>query len=159
MVRWAGSVRHQLARAKGHVWIVAHSFGCLAAAHAASDYRDRIAGAMFVAPADPEKFRVSALIPTAQLGFPSVVVLSIDDPWIRMMRSAWLADCWGSRFRNIGAAGHINVDSGFSAWPEGLLIFEQLRRSLAGLPLGDFGGGIKRARKSSIRHLAKGYML
>ena len=141
LTRWAGSVRQQLDRAKGHVWIVAHSFGCLAAAHAAWDYRDRIAGAMFVAPADPEKFEVSNIIPSEHLGFPSVVVSSTNDPWVRLMRAAWLADTWGSRFINIGAAGHINVDSGYGPWPEGLLIFEQLRRTQEDLPLGQLGGG------------------
>jgi predicted alpha/beta hydrolase family esterase len=149
LTRWAGSVRQQLDRAKGHVWIVAHSFGCLAAAHAAWDYRDRIAGAMFVAPADPDKFEVTSIVPDQHLGFPSVVVSSSNDPWVRLMRAAWLADSWGSRFINIGAAGHINVDAGFGPWPEGLLIFEQLRRTQADLPLGQFGGGAGGDRRNN----------
>ncbi|MDB5887531.1 MAG: hypothetical protein JWM03_403 [Rhodocyclales bacterium] len=153
--RWAGTVRQQIDRAKGHVWIVAHSFGCLAAAHAAWDYRERVAGAMFVAPADPEKFGVSAIVPTEHLGFPSVVVSSTNDPWVRLMRAAWLADNWGSRFINIGAAGHINTDAGFGPWPEGLLIFEQLRRTQADLPLGQLGGGNERALTHARRGRAR----
>ncbi|HSD37255.1 MAG TPA: alpha/beta hydrolase [Rhodocyclaceae bacterium] len=156
LTRWAGSVRQQLDRAKGHVWIVAHSFGCLAAAHAAWDYRDRIAGAMFVAPADPDKFEVTSIIPNEQLGFPSVVVSSSNDPWVRLMRAAWLADTWGSRFINIGAAGHINTDAGFGPWPEGLLIFEQLRRTQADLPLGQLGGGGSAGRRGSNGNAARG---
>ncbi|MFT4172475.1 MAG: alpha/beta hydrolase [Rhodocyclaceae bacterium] len=134
--RWAGAVRHELARANGPVWIVAHSFGCLASAHAAWDFRDRIAGAMFVAPADPDKFGVSAMLPDQHLGFASVVVASTNDPWVRLMKAAYLADRWGSHFVNIGAAGHINVDAGFGPWPEGLALFEQLRRAQSDLPLG-----------------------
>ncbi|MFA9441726.1 RBBP9/YdeN family alpha/beta hydrolase [Uliginosibacterium sp. sgz301328] len=134
--RWAGAVRRELDRANGHVWIVAHSFGCLASAHAAWDFRDRIAGVMFVAPADPDKFGVREMLPDQHLGFPSVVVASTNDPWVRLMKAAYLAERWGSHFINVGAAGHINIDSGFGPWPEGLRIFEQLRQTQSDLPLG-----------------------
>jgi len=134
--RWAGAVRHELAKTNGHVWIIAHSFGCLAAAHAAADYRDKVAGIMFVAPADPDKFGVSSVLPSERLDFPSVVVASSTDPWMRLTRAAYWADIWGSRLINIGNAGHINIDSGFGPWQEGLDIFEQLRRTQCDLPLG-----------------------
>ena len=138
--RWAGAVRRELDRATGPVWIVAHSFGCLAAVHAATDYRDRIAGAMLVAPADPDKFNVSAMLPDSYLGFPSVVVASTNDPWVRLMKAGFLAEQWDSRLINIGAKGHINTDAGFGPWIEGLEIFEELRRSHNGLPLGSLDG-------------------
>jgi len=141
LARWAGSLRQELDRARGHVWIVAHSFGCLATAHVAQAYRERIAGAMLVAPADPDKFGLSEALPDDPLGFPSVVVASTNDPWVRVMRAAWLADRWGSRFVNIGAAGHINVESGHGPWPDGLEIFNLLRRSHGDFPLGPLDGG------------------
>ncbi|GAB4062726.1 alpha/beta hydrolase [Uliginosibacterium sediminicola] len=141
--RWAGAVRHELARANGPVWIVAHSFGCLAAVHAATEYRDRIAGAMLVAPADPDKFNVSALLPEGPLGFPSVVVASTNDPWVRMLKAGFLAEQWESRLINIGAKGHINAESGFGPWIDGLEIFSALRAANAGLPLGRFEGRAK----------------
>lgn len=134
--RWAGAVRHALAQATAPVWIVAHSFGCLASVHAAWDYRHKVAGAMLVAPADPEKFKVEAMLPDTHLDFPSVVVASSNDPWMRLTRAAWWADRWGSRFINLGAAGHINVDAGFGPWHDGLDIFAELRRAADGLPLG-----------------------
>ncbi|MDP5239429.1 alpha/beta hydrolase [Uliginosibacterium sp. 31-16] len=134
--RWAGAIRHELDRAKGHVWIIAHSFGCLAAAHASTDHRDKVAGVMFVAPADPDKFEVTNVLPAERLGFPSVVVASSTDPWMRLTTAAYWADLWGSRLISIGNAGHINVDSGFGPWPDGLAIFEQLRRTQSDLPLG-----------------------
>lgn len=133
---WAGNIRHEITRAKGHVWIIAHSFGCLATAVAAADHSDKIAGVMFVAPADPDKFDVASYLPVERLGFPSVVVASTNDPWMGLAKSAYWADKWGSRLINAGAVGHINVESGFGPWPEGLEIFEQLRSTQSGLPLG-----------------------
>lgn len=134
--RWAGAVRHEIGRAKGHVWIIAHSFGCLASAVAASDHQDKIAGVMFVAPADPDKFDVASYLPHEKLAFPSVVVASADDPWLRLTTAACWADLWGSHLINLGNAGHINAESGFGKWYEGLEIFEQLRKAQSGLPLG-----------------------
>lgn len=134
--RWAGAVRHELSRANGHVWIIAHSFGCLAAAHAAFDFRDKVAGIMFVAPADPDKFNVAHSLPHVRLGFPSVVVASSNDPWLGLTKAAYWADQWGARLINLGNAGHINTESGFGPWPDGLEIFEQLRRTQSDLPLG-----------------------
>lgn len=134
--RWAGAVRRELDHANGHVWIIAHSFGCLATAQAAADYRDKVAGIMFVAPADPDKFGVADALPNTRLDAPSVVVASSNDPWMRLTKAAYLADVWGSRLINHGAVGHINVDSGFGPWPAGLEIFEQLRQTQSGLPLG-----------------------
>ncbi|MBK9394741.1 MAG: alpha/beta hydrolase [Uliginosibacterium sp.] len=149
--RWAGAVRHELARTKAHVWIIAHGFGCLAAAHAAADHHDKVAGIMFVAPADPQRFGVSSMLPTGRLAFPSVVVASSNDPWMRLTQAGYWADLWGSRLIKLGNAGHINVDSGFGPWQDGLDIFEQLRRSQCDLPLGSldpdfrFSGPRKRA--------------
>lgn len=135
--RWAGAVRHELTRANGHVWIIAHSFGCLATAHAATDHTDKIAGIMFVAPADPDKFQVTELLPAHKLPFPSVVVASTNDPWMRLTKAAYWADIWGARLINAGALGHINTDSGHGPWPDGLDIFAQLRQTQAHLPLGN----------------------
>ncbi|MBS1208136.1 MAG: hypothetical protein H6R19_534 [Proteobacteria bacterium] len=134
--RWSGTLRRELDRATGHVWIIAHSFGCLASVMAAADYRDKLAGMMLVAPADPEKFGVSDILPAQRLDFPSVVVASSNDPWVRLTKAAYLADQWGSRLISLGAAGHINADSGFGPWPEGLAIFDQLRNTQSDLPLG-----------------------
>ncbi|MDO6385422.1 alpha/beta hydrolase [Uliginosibacterium sp. 31-12] len=134
--RWAGAIRHELDRAKGHVWIIAHSYGCLATALATTGYQNKVAGIMFVAPADPDKFDVASYLAHEKLAFPSVVVASSNDPWMRLTKAAYWADLWGARLINLGNAGHINVDSGFGAWQEGLDIFEQLRKTQSDLPLG-----------------------
>ncbi len=158
---WAGKIRRAIDIGRGPVWIVAHSFGCLAAVAAAQDRRERIAGAMLVAPADPDRFTpdglrdngeavfvksITPLLPDQHLGFPTLLVASENDPWAGLMISAYLAGRWGSRFLNIGAAGHINVDAGFGAWPQGIALFEELRATQGGLPLGSIANSEERRR-------------
>jgi predicted alpha/beta hydrolase family esterase len=125
---WADRVGAEIAAAPSPVWIVAHSFGCLAAVAAASNARVQIRGALLVAPADPHKFNIPDASLQQQLPFPSMVVASETDPWLSLEAAAKLAVLWGSRFVNIGRAGHINVDSGFGPWPQGLELFNSLRR-------------------------------
>ena len=142
---WANRVLHYIDQLPGRVWLVAHSFGCLASVYAAYQRPERIAGAMFVAPADPATFnsrgfvsgetydtitdRLSTYLPKYALGFPNVIVASSNDPWMPLAKAEQWADYWESRLINIGDAGHINVASGFGAWPAGLAIFEQLRQT------------------------------
>lgn len=128
---WSSRVRREITRSPGRIFVVAHSFGALAAVQAASDHETRIAGALFVAPADPDRFSVADFLPQAPLAFPSVVVGSTNDPWISLERAAYWADLWGSDLVNLGKAGHINAASGFGRWPEGLAIFHRLRRATA----------------------------
>lgn len=125
---WSARVRRDITRTPGRLLIVAHSFGVLAAVQAATDHAERIAGALLVAPADPEKFSIGELLPQEPLSFPSVVVGSTNDHWMSLERAAHWADLWGSDFVNLGEAGHINVNSGFGPWPEGLSLYERLRR-------------------------------
>ncbi len=131
---WASRVRRAIHRAPGRIFIVAHSFGCLAAAQAAWDMRELVSGAMLVAPADPETFGVADLLPNGPLGFPSVVVASDNDPWMVTWRARAWAETWGSSFINVGRAGHINPASGYGPWPDGLAIFDSLRRTATEIP-------------------------
>ena len=124
--QWAGRVRRDINRVPGRIWVVAHSFGVLAAAQAGWDYRERIAGAMFVAPDDPERFGLERLLPDAHLGFPSLLVASTTDPWMSIESAAQWAETWGSAFVNLGNVGHINVQSGHGAWPQGLDLLARL---------------------------------
>jgi predicted alpha/beta hydrolase family esterase len=155
LARWAGAVRREIDRAPGVVILIAHSFGALAAIVAAVGRRERIAGALLVAPADPDRFTASGLrrpqdehmdaglgpeLPATHLGFPSIVVASADDPWLRLTRAGWWADRWGSRFLCLGNAGHINIDSGYGPWHEGLQLYDALRRVPTGGFVGEIGG-------------------
>lgn len=149
---WANAVSQEISRARSKVWIIAHSFGCLASIYAAQRQPEKVAGAMLVAPANPQRFSLQGLqsgeiytsardtiaahLPKHALDFPTVVVASSNDPWMPLADAEHWADYWESRFINIGAAGHINVASGFGAWSEGLKIFEHFQASLHDLPKG-----------------------
>lgn len=126
---WAARVGEVIAAESEAVWIVAHSFGCLAAVRAGSLWPGRVRAALLVAPADPDRFGLAALLPQERLRFPSMIVASNDDPWLRATVAERWAGVWGSSYRNIGSAGHINVDSGHGPWPQGLAFFEELRRA------------------------------
>ena len=126
---WSSRVRREIARATGPIFIAAHSFGALAAVQAASDHAERIAGALLVAPADPESFGVAEFLPTKPLGFPVIVVASINDPWMPFDRARRWSDLWRADLINLGEAGHINAEAGFGPWPEGLALLERLRRA------------------------------
>lgn len=125
--QWSAKLRRELSRAPGRVWIVAHSFGCLAAVQTAFDYQERIAGLMLVAPADPARFGLQSVISAVPLGMHSIVVASTNDRWMAFERAAAWADVWGSELINVGAAGHINANAGYGAWPRGLDIYCSLR--------------------------------
>ncbi len=128
---WSHRIRREILRHPGRLLIAAHSFGVLAAVHAAADLQDRISGALFVAPADPDGFMVSDLLPQTPLAYPSVLVASATDPWMLLKRATNWADWWDSDLVNLGDAGHINAESGFGPWPEGLALLERLRRRAA----------------------------
>ena len=126
---WSARLRRGLDRAKGQVFIAAHSFGCLAAVDVAGDSESskRIAGMMLVAPADPARFGLQDRFAGGVLGVHSVLVASTNDDWMSFESAAGWADTWGSQLVNLGAAGHINVSSGFGPWPRGLEILRSLR--------------------------------
>jgi predicted alpha/beta hydrolase family esterase len=131
LANWAGRVSEQIDAVDGALWIVAHSFGCLASVAAGLLRPERIRGALLVAPADPSRFGEPTAPLEGCLPFPSLVVASSNDPWVKSSVAEGWARQWGSDFLNIGAAGHINIDSGHGPWPEGLRLFEQLQAAPA----------------------------
>jgi len=120
---------------------VAHSLGCVLVAHAAARFPDiKIGGALLVAPADvdasPEafpEFSNFAPMPVAALPFPSTLVASRNDPFMRLERAATLAAAWGSEFVDLGDAGHINIASGFGWWPGANQLIGSLASRVEGL--------------------------
>ncbi|QIL42586.1 hypothetical protein G7074_09910 [Pedobacter sp. HDW13] len=60
------------------------------------------------------------------MNFKTIVVTSANDEWVTLERATFFAQHWGSELINIGNAGHINADSGFGVWPEGLEILKAL---------------------------------
>lgn len=128
---WAAQVHAAIDTSVGDVWLVAHSFGCLAAVNAGIVRPERILGALLVAPADPDRFGEPLALLEESLAFPSIVVTSENDPWVRASTARYWAGQWGSDYVSIGNAGHINVDSGHGPWPEGMDIFERLKSRAA----------------------------
>lgn len=123
---WSARIGQVIARARpDSQWIaVAHSFGCLALAHYISssarhqhESRPGIHAALMVAPADPIKFGLDQRLPQSGLGLASTVIGSENDPWMPLQRAQAWADRWGARFQNLGAAGHVNTESGYGPWP------------------------------------------
>jgi uncharacterized protein len=128
---WVGALAAAVDAAASTPVIVAHSLGCLAVAHWAAG-GGRARAALLVAAADPEGpsfpevARSFAPVPLVPLGFPSRVVASRNDPFGSFEFAQRCAAAWGSALTDIGAAGHVNADSGLGDWPAG-------QRLLAGL--------------------------
>jgi uncharacterized protein len=134
---WAGEVRRQIQQARKPIWILAHSFGCLATAVAVSDRPQKVLGVVLVAPADPRRFHllgcygdqpaninhsndlipVTRVLPLRPLDVEGVVISSENDPWLSSEAAVELASSWGLKLHSVGRAGHINVESGYGPWP------------------------------------------
>jgi len=134
--RWVKRLEQVLEHELEPVVLVAHSLGCALVAHAAKKVREKIAGALLVAPADvddaehtPESVRSFSPLPCKPLGFPATLVASRNDPFIAFERAAHFADCWQAKFVDAGALGHINSDSQLGDWPEGFELLRELRRA------------------------------
>jgi predicted alpha/beta hydrolase family esterase len=128
--RWAERIAATLRRHKPARWVaVAHSFGCLALARYVSRQGRAqhlpVRAAVLVAPAEPDKFGISGLLPSSPLPFGSVLVGSRNDPWMRLDRAREWAGYWGSQFIDLGHAGHVNPASGFGRWPGGKALVER----------------------------------
>lgn len=116
--------------------LVAHSLGChLVAAWAAhSQHRARVTGALLVAPPDLEREDMPPAVvrwrpPVLQpLPFPATLLYSDDDPYCSPARARALGAAWGAAAHSVGAAGHVNGDSGLGDWPAGRAWLDHLGR-------------------------------
>jgi len=141
---WAINISRTLTDLKSPAWLIAHSFGCLAAIIAAAENPEKVAGLMLVAPADPERFdqagvkrwhgigaseSIRAQIPAQPLPVPSLLIASDNDPWMQASKARLWGECWGSRTFTLKDAGHINTSSGFGPWPDGLKLFNHFKSS------------------------------
>ena len=129
---WSQQVANQLSVATGPAVLIAHSFGCLASIHAALEKKTSIAGIFLVAPADPAKFGVDAELAHGPLPFPSILVASSNDPWLRLDRARSWASLWGCEFVDAGPLGHINADTDLGLWGSGIGL---LQRFIDRLPI------------------------
>ncbi len=133
---WLERITAEVRQAPAPIVFAAHSLGCIALAHwckaAAPAELAKIKGALLVAPADvdskdaPKQLKDFSPVPHDLLPFPSILVTSSNDPHVTLSRARDFARSWGSRFVNIGAAGHINGESGLGDWPEGKRLLRHL---------------------------------
>lgn len=122
---WVASLDDHVRRLARPCVFVAHSLGCLAVVEWSCRGTGHSAGAMLVAPPDPEGpafpsairgFRRPAPRP---LGFPGIVVASSDDPYATPEWSRARAVEWQAELVEVGPRGHINAASRLGSWPEG----------------------------------------
>lgn len=135
--RWRARLESRIEENTNGVWLVAHSLGCLLAASLAeSRVISRVRGALLVAPCDPDV--TETLHPGAirfnapfcrRLPFASLVVGSLNDPYMPVGRLHRTAQLWGSALVDIGEAGHINISAGFGRWRAGYDFLEVLKIS------------------------------
>ena len=131
---WIARLEDVVLGCEGPVVLVAHSLGCILTAAWAQVSRStqRVQAALLVAPGDAEREALRSVLPSwspvvlQRLPFPSVLVGSQNDPYCSLSRAQTFADAWGSRFVDLGPAGHINAESGLGDWPEGLTLLTDL---------------------------------
>lgn len=134
---WVDRIANAISVEPDPVLIVAHSLGCHAFAHwfagASSVARDRIVGALLVAPPDLTQLRRNHRIagfadsPALSSQTPMIVVASDDDPYAKTAHVWRLSRHWDARFVNAGPFGHINADSGIGDWPYGQYLLASLQ--------------------------------
>ncbi len=132
---WVATLDAAVAKSGEDTVIVAHSLGCLAVVAWAAQWQRNVRGALLVAVPDPAgpNFPKEAIgfaaISLRRLPFPSTVVASTNDPYASTTFAKHCAEAWGSRYVDIGVAGHINAASGLGLWPNGLKLLRQLMAS------------------------------
>jgi predicted alpha/beta hydrolase family esterase len=126
---WVDRISQTILAQEDQVVVVAHSLGCIAVSHLPEEATARIASALLVSPADPERKAVLAdfaPVPYQRLSYHSIVVASNDDPYCPVRTAAAYARAWGSELVKLQHAGHINVESGHGFWPLGLGLLQSL---------------------------------
>jgi uncharacterized protein len=130
---WVNGINDSLANEDlSNSILITHSLGCLALVHWVNRFGKKPKGAMIVAPPDLENpyqdlnLESFTPIPLNKLNFSSIVVRSSNDHWSSMERSKLFSDSWGSKLITLDNAGHINTDSGYGKWDQGLEILNEL---------------------------------
>jgi predicted alpha/beta hydrolase family esterase len=131
---WMVQLEEAVLAAPSPVTLVAHSLGCMLTAAWASHSlnRQRVHGALLVAPGDPEQEALRAVLKSwspvvlERLPFKSILLGSHNDPYCSLARAQGFAAAWGAEFIDCGHAGHINAESNLGDWPQGQHLLGQL---------------------------------
>lgn len=134
---WVARLHQEIMLATRPVVLVGHSLAVSTIVHTAQSLKDaKVRGAFLVSPPDhegdeiPVEAKGFGHVPRDPLPFPSLLVLSTNDPLCSVERAVDMSTAWGSELHFAGEAGHINVASGHGPWPEGLLMFTRLMQRL-----------------------------
>jgi predicted alpha/beta hydrolase family esterase len=129
---WAANLERAVAAAGPDTVLAAHSLACLLVARWAHETKLRIKGALLVAPPDPD----AITFPEDAVGFAPIRTEPYRSrpSWSRaptIRTETWLSRAqvhasWGARFVEVTDAGHINADSGFGPWNDGLALLRSL---------------------------------
>ena len=129
---WVRVLDGAVAQMRAPPVLVAHSLGCCTVAHWAATTQRRARGALLVAPSDVEMptFPPGTIgfspMPLQRLPFRSIVVTSVDDPYVSLARAAAFASAWGARLIEVGRAGHLDSASALGSWLDGQRLLDEL---------------------------------
>ncbi|CDZ30303.1 alpha/beta hydrolase [Neorhizobium galegae] len=134
---WIAALEQSVRETEAPPILVAHSLACLLVAHWSAVTSLPIAGAFLVAVPDPSSQAFPAqtagfgMVPQERFRFPSLIVASTDDPYGSMSYVETRAEQWGSELVVIGAAGHINGQSGLGGWPKGRALLKTFENRIS----------------------------
>lgn len=138
LASWTERLLSAVAGSTRPVILVGHSLGVATVVHAAGSLApEAVRGAFLVglpdverADAPPEIDPAFSPLPRDPLPFPSLLVTSRDDPYCSYERAEDFSYAWGAAIVDAGLSGHINPESGFGPWPEGLMRFAGFLKQL-----------------------------
>ena len=138
-----------------------------------ADRPQNVAGVILAAPADPQRFHLLGLgrvddrrlavktladvLPAKALGVHGVLVASENDPWMSLPAAKQWARDWEVDIVNMGAAGHINAESGFGPWPDVLELLAALQSEVAAAqaPAASVPQPMQRGRGSALARVRR----
>ena len=131
---WVERLDQEIQASEADVVLVAHSLAVTLITRWAQQYPEsrKVRGALLVAPSDTEAPSyppgTSGFAPmsTQRLPFPTIMVASTDDPYVTQERAEAFSKAWGSELVWLEDAGHINGQTGYGPWPEGLELLGRL---------------------------------
>jgi len=135
---WVAALDSAIQAAEGPLTLIGHSLGsstivCWANSKEGANSLHKIKGAFLAALPDPDStvFKELAIqgfdaLPLHKLPFPSLLLISNNDPFLSLVKARYFADCLGSELINIGKKDHMGDDSGLGEWEEGKRLLAQL---------------------------------
>ena len=131
---WMARLDEVVLQSDAPTLLAAHSLGCQLvvswAAH--SQHTGRVKGTLLVAPPDTEREDTPPQLHNwrpicrSRLPFPSIAVISSNDPFCSLERGTRMAADWGASAVMAGPRGHLNADSGLGDWLEGRELLNSL---------------------------------